>query len=169
MWGPAPSLAVISRFPPGAPGPAEEKLGHRLSECHPSVLSLTLALSFSGRFGFIPRSFGPCDCQTQAASGGLWTGGVQVMRTQLTPPRPGRGGLGLSGKKPYSDGYLLEGDTLREASPPPPQSTRPPRTHRLLSGYHPFPPGNPADPRVTISTGPFPANPSPHSCHKGPT
>lgn len=96
-------------------------------------------------------------------------GGVQVMRTQLTPPRPGGGGLGLSGKKPYSDRDLLEGDTLREVSPPPPQSTHPPRTHRLLSGYHPFPPGNPADPCVTISTEPFPANPSPHSRHKGPT
>lgn len=74
MWGPAPFLAAVSQFPPGAPGPAEGKLVHRLPECHPSVLSLTLSLSFSGRFGFIPRSFGPRDCQTQAASSSLWTG-----------------------------------------------------------------------------------------------
>ena len=45
-----------------------------------------------------------------------------------------------------------------------------PKLHFLPAiSYHPFPPGNPADPRVTISTEPFPANPSPHSRHKGPT
>lgn len=127
MWGPAPSLAVVSQFPPGAPGPAEGKPVHTLSEHHPSVLSLTLSLSFSSRFGFIPWSFGPRDCQTQAASSGLWTRvGIQAMRTQLSPPRPGRGGLGLSGKKPQPNGYVWEGNTPRGASPPPPQSTQPP-------------------------------------------
>ena len=128
MWGPAPSLAVVSRFPPGAPGPAEGKPVHTLSEHRPSVLSLTLSLSFSSRFGFIPRSSGPRDCQTQAVSSGLWTGvGIQVMRTQLSPLRPGRGGLGLSGKKPQPNGYVWEGNTPKGASPLPPRGTQPPK------------------------------------------
>lgn len=101
-----------------------------------------------------------------AASG---QGGIQAMRTQLSPPRPGRGGLGWSGKKPQPNSMCWRETPQEEHLHRHPGALRPPRTHRLLSGHHLFPSGNPADPRVTISTEPFPANPSPRSRPKGPT